>query len=122
MFSFRRSVGTGIFAVLPGKFLKSTESYLAPSRGAVWGYPEVGTIHGACGVCMRCMRRYGSVWLVVSDRSFLSWVSHCRTTSLQDDTPVCHDCLVVNGTSTFIINIPSRHGFKGVNVWSPAGN
>ena len=34
----------------------------------------------------------------------------CKTTTLQDDTPVCHDCLVVNGTSTFIINIPSRHG------------
>ena len=41
------------------------------------------------------------------------WVSGvfvCRTISLQDDTPVCHDCLVVNGTSTFIINISSRHG------------
>ena len=23
---------------------------------------------------------------------------------------VCHDCLVVNGTSNFIINIPPRHG------------
>ena len=34
----------------------------------------------------------------------------CRTTSLQDETPVCHDCLVVNGTSRFIINISSRHG------------
>ena len=43
-------------------FEESPESYLAPSRGAVWGYPEVGTIHGAFGVCMRCMRRYGSVW------------------------------------------------------------
>ena len=30
--------------------------------------------------------------------------------SLQDDAPVCYDCLVVNGTSKFIINIPSRHG------------
>ena len=29
--------------------------------------------------------------------------------SLQDDTPVCHDCLVVNGTSTFIINTTSLH-------------
>ena len=27
---------------------------------------------------------------------------------LQDDTPVCNDGLV-NGTSKFIINIPSRH-------------
>ena len=43
---------------------------------------------------------------------------------LQDDTPVCHDCLVMNGTSKFIINtsIPSRHGCYGVNIWSPAGN
>ena len=34
----------------------------------------------------------------------------CWTSPLQDETPVCHDCLVVNGTSKFIINIPSRHG------------
>ena len=46
----------------------------------------------------------------------------CWTTSLQDETPVCHDCLVVNGTSKFMINISSRHGCQGVNVWSPAGN
>ena len=26
------------------------------------GYPTVGMIHGASGVCVRCMRRYGSVW------------------------------------------------------------
>ena len=32
------------------------------------------------------------------------------TIPLQDETPVCHDCLVVNGTSKFTINIPSRHG------------
>ena len=42
-------------------FEESPESYLAPSRGAVWGYPAVGTIHGASGVYMRCMRRYGFV-------------------------------------------------------------
>ena len=79
----------------------------------VWGYPAIGMIHGASGVCMRCMRRYGSVWLVVSDRSSLSWASVVypyRTISLQDDTPVCHDCLVVNGTSTLTKNTPSRHG------------
>ena len=30
--------------------------------------------------------------------------------SLQDDTPVClHECLEVNGTSTFILYIPPRH-------------
>ena len=40
--------------------------------GSLWGYPAVGTIHGASGVYMRCMRRYGSVWLVVSDQSSLS--------------------------------------------------
>ena len=34
----------------------------------------------------------------------------CWTSPLQDETPVCHDCLVVNGTSKFIINIFSRHG------------
>ena len=32
------------------------------------------------------------------------------TIPLQDETPACHDCLVVNGTSKFIINISSRHG------------
>ena len=34
----------------------------------------------------------------------------CWTSSLQDETPVCHDCLVVNGTRKFIINISSRRG------------
>ena len=42
-------------------FEESPESYLAPSRGDVWGYPAVGTIHGASGVYMRCVRRYGFV-------------------------------------------------------------
>ena len=39
------------------------------------------------------------------DKSPLSWdsLAHCRTVFL-------HDCLVVNGTSTFITSIPSRHG------------
>ena len=32
------------------------------------------------------------------------------TSSLQGGEPVCHDCLVVNGTSKLIINISSRHG------------
>ena len=35
---------------------------------------------------------------------FVSW------SSLQGGEPVCHDCLVVNGTSKLIINISSRHG------------
>ena len=34
----------------------------------------------------------------------------CWTSPLQDETLVCHGCLVVNGTSKFIINIFSRHG------------
>ena len=34
----------------------------------------------------------------------------CWTSPLQDETPVYHDCLVVNGTSKFIINISSRYG------------
>ena len=42
-------------------FEESPESYLAPSRGVVWGYPAVDTIYRASGVCMRCMRRDGSV-------------------------------------------------------------
>ena len=36
---------------------------------------------------------------------FVCWMS-----PLQDETPVCHACLVVNGTSKSIINISSRHG------------
>ena len=44
-------------------FEESPESAnLAPSRGAVWGYPTVGVIYGASGVCTRCVRRYGSIW------------------------------------------------------------
>ena len=93
--------------------VRSSPLYFTLTLMFVWGYPAVGTIHGASGVCMRRMRRYGSVWLVVSDRSSLSWASvvyHSKTISLQDDTPVCHDCLVANGTSTLIINTPSQHG------------
>ena len=54
--------------------------------------------------------------------SWDSVVFVCWTSPLQDETPVCHDCLVANATSKFIINISSRHGCSGVNVWSPAGN
>ena len=32
------------------------------------------------------------------------------TIPLQDETPVCDDCLVVNETSKSIINISLRHG------------
>ena len=34
----------------------------------------------------------------------------CWTSPLQGETSVCHDCLVVSGTSKFIINISPRHG------------
>ena len=34
----------------------------------------------------------------------------CWASPLQDETPVCHDCLVVNGTSKFILYISSRPG------------
>ena len=50
------------------------------------------------GLFDECLGVLGSV-------VFVYW-----TIPLQDDTPVCHDCLVVNGANTFIINIPSRHG------------
>ena len=36
---------------------------------------------------------------------FVRW-----TSSLQGGEPVCHDCLVVNGTSKLMIKISSRHG------------
>ena len=43
-------------------FEESPESYLSPSRGAVWGYLVVGMMYRASGICTRYMRRYGSVW------------------------------------------------------------
>ena len=45
-------------------------------------------------------------WLVVLGLC----VFVCWTNPLQDKPPVCHDCLVVNRTSKFIINTSSRHG------------
>ena len=50
-----------LFPFYLASFEESPESYLSPRRGAVWGYLVVGLINGASGVCMRCMRRYGSV-------------------------------------------------------------
>ena len=104
----RRSVGTGIVAVLPGKFLKSLRNHTSHQGRAVWGYLVVGLITEPLGFVQNA--RYVMVlfdeWLGVLG----SGVFDCWTISLQDDTPVCHDCLVVNGTSTFIINISSRHG------------
>ena len=34
----------------------------------------------------------------------------CWTSPLQDETLLCRDCLAMNGTSKFIINMSSRHG------------
>ena len=52
-----------IIAVLPGKvFEEPPESYLSPSRGAVWRYLDGRFDYGASGVFTRYMRRYGSVW------------------------------------------------------------
>ena len=57
--------------------------YQANGKGNMFGgYPEVGTIHGASGICMRCIRRYGYVWLVVSDGVFTAGRAH-----LQVDKP-----------------------------------
>ena len=46
----------------------------------------------------------------------------CWTSPLQDETPVCHNCLVVNETSQFTINAWSPVGNcnKSFNVWSLA--
>ena len=57
-------------------------------------------------------KMYETLWfrLVSGQESWGSVVFVIWTIPLQDDTPVCHDCLVVNGTRTFITNIPSRHG------------
>ena len=83
-------------------FEESPELYLSPSRGAAWSYLDGRFDYGASGVCTRYMRRYGSVWLVCS-------VCLLDEPTAGRKTPVCHDCLVVNGTSKLIINISSRH-------------
>ena len=46
---------------------------------------------------------FGEWFELLMTESWGSVVYLCRWISL-------HDCLVVNGTSTFIINMPSRHG------------
>ena len=90
-------------------FEESPESYLSPSRGAVWGYlggqfdvtEPLGFVQDARDVMVMFEE-----WLaVLGSVGFVCW-----TIPLQDDTPVCHDCLLVNGTSKFIMNISSRHG------------
>ena len=84
---------------------ESPESYLSPSRGAVWGYFDHRFDYEASGVCTSYMRRNGSVWWVYSVRRLDD--THCR-----EERPICHDYLMVNGTSKLIIiDISSRHGW-----------
>ena len=118
----RGSVGTGIVAVLPSKFLKSLRNHTSRQVGGLFGGTlVVGLITEPLGFVQdaRNVIVLFDEWLGVLDSGvFVYW-----TIPLLDDTPVCHDCLVVNGISTFKINISSRHGCQeGVNVWSPAGN
>ena len=69
---------------------------------SVWGYfglrfditEPLGFVQDARGVMV----------LFGESVVFVVW-----TSPLQGETPVYHDCLVVNGTSKFIINISSRH-------------
>ena len=49
-------------------FEESPESYLSPSRVAVWGYLDGRFDYGVSGVCIRYMTRYGSVWWLCSVR------------------------------------------------------
>ena len=75
---------------------------------SVWGYLVVGLITEPLGFVQdaRDVMVLFDEWLgVLGSVAFVCW-----TIPLQNDTPVCHDCLVVNGTSKFIINISSRHG------------
>ena len=95
--------GTGIVAVLPGKFLKSLRNHTSHQVGGLFGGTlMVGLITEPLGFVQDArdvMVLFGECVV------FVRW-----TSPLRDETPVCHDCLVVNGTSKFIINIPSRHG------------
>ena len=62
IFSLRRSVGTGIVAVLPGMVLKSLRNHTSHQVGGLFGDTlVVGLIYRVSGVCTRCTRRYGSV-------------------------------------------------------------
>ena len=90
------------YLVITGWIFTSAYVRTQSINQSVWGYLDGRFDYGASGVCTRCMRRYGSVW----------WVYNvCRLDEpTAGTTPVCHDCLVVNGTSKLIINIPSRHG------------
>ena len=77
-------------------FEESSESYISPSRGAVWGYfggrfditEPPGFVHDGTRDVMVLFDE----WLgVLGSVVFVVW-----TIPLQDDKPVCHDCLVVN--------------------------
>ena len=106
MFSLRRSVGTGIVAVFPGKFLKSLRN-----RASY----RVGDLFGGTQSSVRYTEPLGFVqdarYVMVLFDEWFEWLGVLGLCSVpvHDDTPVCHDYLV-NGTGTFIINISSRHG------------
>ena len=105
----RRSVGTGTVAVLPGKFLKSLRNHTSHQVGGLFGDTlVVGLITEPLGFVQdaRDVMVLFDEWLGVLG----SGVFVCWTIPLEDDTPVCHDCLVLEETSTFIINTSSRHG------------
>ena len=54
--------GTGIVAVLPGKFLKSLRNHTSHQVGRLFGGTLVVRFdYEASGVCTRCTERYGSV-------------------------------------------------------------
>ena len=77
----------------------------------VWGYLgvrfDIGSLWGL-------HKMHKTLWFnlmsVISRLGGSVVVFVCWTSPLQDETPGCHDCLVVNGTSKFIANMSSRHG------------
>ena len=95
----------GIVAVLPGKFLKSLRNHTSHQVGGLFGGTlvvrfDITELLGFVQDARDVMVLFGVVVVCSS-----SGRAHCR-----ELTPVCHDCLVVNGTSKLIINISSRHG------------
>ena len=101
----------GTVAVLPGNFLKILRNHTSHQVGGLFG----GTL--VVGLILYreplgFVQDVRDVMVLFDEWSGVlgSGVFVCWTIPLQDDTPVCHDCLVVNGTSTCIIHISSRHG------------
>ena len=91
---FSKGIAVGICLVATGVLIQ---------KGVVWGYfgyrsditESLGFVQDAWDV----MVRFGD-----------SVVFAVCTSLLQGGEPVCHDCLVVNGTSKLTINISSRYG------------